>query len=111
MTLRERILAVYRDECPDVVPCMLDLSHWFYHRYQQPWNLRVSYEKPEYGLVDYHRENKVGFHLLNLGSFFFGHIPGRSADKHQQGDGGRFAVDRVADRDTLGQHRAKAGIE
>ena len=32
MTLRERILAVYRGETPDVVPYMLDLSHWFYHK-------------------------------------------------------------------------------
>ena len=32
MTMRERILAVYRGETPDVVPYMLDLSHWFYHK-------------------------------------------------------------------------------
>ena len=70
MTLRERILAVYRGERPDVVPFMLDLSHWFYHRQRRPWDLSVSYEEPEYELIDYHRKNNVGFYLPNLGSFY-----------------------------------------
>ena len=47
MTERERILAVYRGETPDRVPCMLDLSHWFYHRRKKPWDLSVTYVQPE----------------------------------------------------------------
>lgn len=70
MTLRERILAVYRGECPDAVPFMLDLSHWFYHRHHRPWDLSIAYEEPEYDLIDYHRQNNVGFYLPNLGSFY-----------------------------------------
>ena len=70
MTLRERILAVYRGERPDVVPFMLDLSHWFYHRNDRPWDLSIAYEEPEYDLIDFHRQNNVGFYLPNLGSFY-----------------------------------------
>jgi hypothetical protein len=70
MTLRERILAVYRGACPEVVPFMLALSHWFYHRHRRPWDLSIAYEEPEYDLIDYHRQNKVGFYLPNLGSFY-----------------------------------------
>jgi hypothetical protein len=70
MTPRERILAVYRGETPDVVPCMLDLSHWFYHRFRQPWDLSVAYLKPEHELIAYHRRWGVGFYLPNLASFF-----------------------------------------
>ena len=51
MTMRERILAVYRGETPDVVPYMLDLSHWFYHKNRIPWDLSVAYDKPEYELI------------------------------------------------------------
>ena len=50
MTLRERILAVYRGETPDVVPYMLDLSHWFYHRHRLPWDLSQAYVEPERGV-------------------------------------------------------------
>lgn len=70
MTPRERILAVYRGVCPDTVPCMLDLSHWFYHRERRPWDLSVAYEKPEQELIDYHRRHNLGFYLPNLGSFY-----------------------------------------
>jgi hypothetical protein len=70
MALRDRILRIYRGECPDVIPYMLDLSHWFYHRHQRPWDLSVAYEEPEYDLIDYHRRNKVGFYLPNLGAFY-----------------------------------------
>jgi Uroporphyrinogen decarboxylase (URO-D) len=70
MTMRERILAVYRGEKPDVVPYMLDLSHWFYHKFKLPWDLTVSYDKPEYPLLDYHKKSGVGFYVPNLGSFF-----------------------------------------
>ena len=70
MTLRERILAVYRGETPDVVPFMLDLSHWYYQRHHLPWDLATAYTEPERSLIDYHREVGAGFYLPNLGSFF-----------------------------------------
>lgn len=70
MTLRERILAVYRGECPDVLPMMLDLSHWFYHRYRRPWDLSRPYLDAEYDLIDYHRRAGVGFYMPNLAAFY-----------------------------------------
>ena len=70
MNLRERILAVYRGEKPDRVPCMLDLSHWFYQRNRMPWDLSKSYNHPEKELIDYHKKMGVGFYLPNLGSFY-----------------------------------------
>jgi Uroporphyrinogen decarboxylase (URO-D) len=70
MTLRERILAVYRGQTPDVVPYMLDLSHWFYQRNRLPWDLTTAYEKPETALIDYHKKASVGFYMPNLASFY-----------------------------------------
>jgi hypothetical protein len=70
MTMRERILAVYRGESPDVVPFMLDLSHWFYHKNRVPWDLSVAYEKPEYELIRYHKQAGAGFYMPNLGAFY-----------------------------------------
>jgi len=70
MTLRDRILAVYRGETPDVAPFMLDLSHWFYHRNRLPWDLTVAYEEPEYALIDYHKQVGAGFYMPNLGAFY-----------------------------------------
>jgi len=70
MTKRERILAVYRGTTPDVVPYMLDLSHWFYHKTRAPWDLSVAYLKPESELIEHHRRMGVGFYLPNLASFF-----------------------------------------
>lgn len=66
MTMRERILAVYRGETPDVVPYMLDLSHWFYQRFKLPWDLSVAYTQPERALIDYHRRVGAGFYVANL---------------------------------------------
>lgn len=76
MSLRERILAVYRAETPDVVPFMLDLSHWFYHKNRMPWDLSQAYEKPEHALIDYHKHAQVGFYMPNLGSFYTVGYPG-----------------------------------
>ena len=59
MTMRERILAVYKGETPDVVPYMLDLSHYFYHKHHKPWDLSKSYDEPEYDLIDYHKKMGV----------------------------------------------------
>ena len=70
MTLRERILAVFRGQTPDVVPFMLDLSHWFYHRNQKAWDLSVSYVEPECELIDFHKEVGAGFYLPNLAAFY-----------------------------------------
>ena len=69
MTQRERILSVYRGQTPDVVPYMLDLSHWYLQKFKQPWDLSISYDKPDYGLIDYHRKMGAGFYVPNLGSF------------------------------------------
>ncbi|UCH33166.1 MAG: hypothetical protein JSV65_11310 [Armatimonadota bacterium] len=70
MTIRERILAVYRGQAPDVVPFMLDLSHWFYHRNRLPWDLSQAYDKPECALIDCHKQVGAGFYLPNLGAFY-----------------------------------------
>lgn len=70
MKLRERILATYRGEQPDKLPFMLDLSHWFYHRYKLPWDLSKAYLEPEYALLDYHKRHDVGFYLPNCASFY-----------------------------------------
>jgi hypothetical protein len=70
MTIRERILSVYRGTTLDVVPFMLDLSHWFYHRRRLPWDLSQAYIEPEYELLDYHKRAGVGFYLPNLGAFY-----------------------------------------
>ena len=70
MTIRDSILAVYKGMTPDVVPYMLDLSHWFYHKNHMPWDLSKSYEAPECELIDYHKKAGVGFYMPNLASFF-----------------------------------------
>ena len=58
MTIRERILSVFRGETPDIVPYMLDLSHWFYHKNRLPWDLSQSHLESEYALTNY--QKKVG---------------------------------------------------
>lgn len=70
MTLRDRILAVYRGETPDVVPFMLDLSYWFYHRNRMPWDLSTAYTEPEHKLIDYHKKVGAGFYMPNLAAFY-----------------------------------------
>jgi hypothetical protein len=88
MTLRERILAVYRGERPDVVPYMLDLSHWFYWRHRMPWDLSVSYEQPEHPLIDFHRQAGAGFYMPNLATFYTARFPDgvkASTGKRQRG--------------------------
>ena len=70
MNQRQRIEAVYRNETPDQVPFMLDLSHWFYQKNKMAWDLSRPYEEPEYDLINYHRKNGIGFYLPNLGNFF-----------------------------------------
>ncbi len=70
MTQRQRILSVFRRDTPDVVPFMLDLSHWFYHRHHLPWDLSKTHNKPDTALIDYHKQHGVGYYMPNLGSFY-----------------------------------------
>jgi len=75
MTIRDRILSVYRGQTPDVVPYMLDLSHWFYHHRRLPCDMSVAYEEPEYALIDYHKRMGVGFYMPNLAAFYTADYP------------------------------------
>ena len=70
VSLRQRILDVYMGKKPDVVPYALDLSHWFYHHFQMPWDIGAPLEAPERELIDYHNENGIGFYIANLAPFF-----------------------------------------
>jgi hypothetical protein len=70
MTLRDRILSVYRGGTPDVVPCMLDLSHWWLHRHHLPWDLSQPLLEPETDLIAYHRAHGVGYYLPSLPAFY-----------------------------------------
>jgi hypothetical protein len=93
MPLRDRILAVYRGETPDVVPYMLDLSHWFYHKHKMPWDLSRTYDRPECELIDYHKQKGVGFYVAQLGSFYLGdHANGVSAVVEKRESGGKVEI-------------------
>lgn len=70
MTLRERILSVYRGDTPDVVPVMLDLSHWWLHRQRLPWDLAAPPLEPETDLIAVHRDCDVGYYLPSLCPFY-----------------------------------------
>jgi hypothetical protein len=91
MSIRDRILSVFSGQTPDVVPYMLDLSHWFYHKNRMPWDLSRAYEHPEHELIDYHKSVGAGFYLPNLGSFFTVTYPGDvRATVHKSDDGRRI---------------------
>ena len=62
MTPRERILAVYNGQKPDRVPYMLDLSHYYLHKFQLPWDLCNGYPKPDTGLMDYTKKVGAAFY-------------------------------------------------
>ena len=62
MTPRERILAVYNGEVPDRVPYMLDLSHYYLHKYNLPWDLCNGYPKPDTGLMDFTKKMGAAFY-------------------------------------------------
>ena len=62
MTPRERILAVYNGETPDRVPYMLDLSHYYLHKYNLPWDLCNGYPKPDTGLMDFTKKMGAAFY-------------------------------------------------
>jgi hypothetical protein len=91
MTLKQRIESVYRGETPDMIPFMLDLSHWFYHREELPWDLSQAYEEPEYDLIDLHRKHGAGFYMPNLGHFYDVTYPDNvTADVRKSKDGGKI---------------------
>ena len=73
MNERERILAVANGEKPDRVPFMLDLSHYFYHKYQKDWDLCHGYAEPEKELIDFNRSMGAGFYMPNQAVFFKAH--------------------------------------
>lgn len=93
MTPRERILSVYGGRIPDAVPFMLDLSHWFYHRFRRPWDLSRAFLEPEVELIEYHRQASAGFYLANLGSFYDVAYDGdvKAAVERDDSDGGKIA--------------------
>ena len=62
MTPRERILAVYNGETPDRVPYMLDLSHYYLHKFQLPWDLCNGYPEPDTGLMDFTKKMGAAFY-------------------------------------------------
>lgn len=62
MTPRERILAVYNGQKTDRVPFMLDLSHYYLHRFQLPWDLCNGYPEPDRGLMDFTRKMGAAFY-------------------------------------------------
>ena len=70
MTERERILSVYQGQKPDRVPFMLDLSHYYYHRFQKDWDLCYGYNEPERDLIDFNRKMGAGFYMPNQAVFF-----------------------------------------
>lgn len=96
MTTRERILAVYRGEKPDRLPFMLDLSHWFYHRNKMPWDLSKIYDRPEKELIDYHKEECVGFYMPNLGSFYETNFPDGITAENIKSDDDREILWRIS---------------
>ena len=69
MTPRERILAVYNGQTPDRVPYMLDLSHYYLHRFQKPWDLCNGYPEPDYGMIDFNRSMGAAFYMPNQAIF------------------------------------------
>ena len=88
MTMKQRIKSVYRGETPDVIPFMLDLSHWFYHRERISWDLSQTYEEPEYDLIDLHKKHGAGFYMPNLGHFYDVTYPDNvMADVRKSNDG------------------------
>jgi len=67
MDIRERILSVFAGEKPDCVPFILDMSHWYYHRYSLSWDLTMPYDDPDEGLIDIHKKFNAGFYVPIFG--------------------------------------------
>jgi len=64
MTLRERILAVYRGETSGIVPYMLHLTHWFCQRWRLPCDLNQVHVKTERELIDDHKGVSSDFYSI-----------------------------------------------
>ena len=93
MTIRERILSVYRGDVPDAVPYMLDLSHYYYHANSIPWDLTKSLDEPDHGLIAYHKKVGAGFYVPNLASLFTVEYPGDvSAQVTQKNENGKQSI-------------------
>ena len=86
MSVRDRILTVFRGETPDVVPFMMDLEHWFCHRTDRPFDISQSLREPDYELLDYHREAGVGFFSPSLVSFFSVEYGQDAVVRHEKAD-------------------------
>jgi len=66
MTERQRIITVFNGKTPDRAPFMLDLSHYYFEKFQKEWNITGGhYAKPDIELIEYHRKFDVGFYLPN----------------------------------------------
>ena len=64
MTLRERLLAVFRGETPDVVPLYADLSHWHVAETGATFMpFRTKDSSLDHGMFDLHREFRIGCYL------------------------------------------------
>lgn len=68
MTPRERVRAVFEGRCPDQVPLMLDLSHWYKKNNGVPFDL-AGFKGVEWDLVRLHqRLGAVSY--VEMGSFY-----------------------------------------
>lgn len=70
MTPRERILAVYNGKKPDRVPYMLDLSHYYLHKFQLPWDLGTGAPKVDTGLMDFTKKMGAAFYCPQMAHFW-----------------------------------------
>jgi hypothetical protein len=68
MTLRERVLAVYHGETPDVVPWFADLSHWHNATTGTRW-VPFGSSARDTSMIDLHKQVNAGIYL-NMGQFF-----------------------------------------
>lgn len=75
LSMRERILAAYCGHNPDVVPFMLNLSHWFYHNNRSPWDLAVWRLHRKNKFVSVHIAGRLG-ELANAYNVVSSHISG-----------------------------------
>ena len=69
MTERERLLTVLSGKKPDRIPYAMDMSHYYLHRFQLPWDLCNGYAEPDKQMIDFHRSLGVGFYLANQAIF------------------------------------------
>ena len=65
VTERRRILDVLNRQTPDRVPFMLDMSHYYYHKYNKEWNILNGYVEPEHDLIAFNKQFGAGFYVPN----------------------------------------------